>query len=83
MNFMSLIDKLIFRGYLIQFPAGTVEEVYAGQSTPRTFRTLIRFPGGQRLTKYVVLSCRPVYRSLTMLAFPTELLEGPAPPFNV
>jgi hypothetical protein len=68
------------RGYVIQLPAGTVEEVYAGQSTPRTFRTTVRFANGVTLTKYVTSPLNATLRGQAMLAFPNELLEGPEPP---
>lgn len=68
------------RGYIIQFPAGTVEEIYAGQSTPRTFRTTIRFANGVTLAKYVFSPLHAGMRGQTVLAFPTSLLEGPEPP---
>ncbi len=42
-------------GYHVTFPTGTTENVYAGQSTPWTHRTTLRLPGGQMLTKYVVV----------------------------
>jgi hypothetical protein len=65
--------------YHILFPTGTAEDVYAGQSTQWTHRTTLRFPGGQMLTKYVVVSLPHVETSLTMLAFPNEVLFGPEP----
>src|SRR5258708_32763278 len=66
--------------YHVTFPTGTTENVYAGQSTQWTHRTTIRFPSGQRLTKYVVVSLPHVERSTTMLAFPNEVLFGPELP---
>lgn len=67
------------QGYLIQFPAGTVEEIYAGQSTQWTYRTTIRFLDGRTLTKYVQTQLRLPHASRTLLAFPTGVLEGPEP----
>lgn len=68
------------RGYLIHFPEGTLEEVYPGQSTGWTYKTTIRFPNGATLTKYVTSPLSSTQRGLTMLTFPTALLEGPEPP---
>jgi hypothetical protein len=64
-------------GYHVQFPAGTVEEVYAGQSTQWTYRTTIRFPTGQTLTKYVCVQLPYINSSTTALAFPIDVLYGP------
>jgi len=64
--------------YLIQFPEGTVEETYRGQSTPWTYRTNLRLPGGTTLQKYVTAPLNPMQRGRTMLAFPTRILESPA-----
>ena len=50
------------RGYLIQFPEHTTEEVYAGQSTQWTYRTTIRLPNGVTLTKYVMSPLNPAQR---------------------
>jgi hypothetical protein len=77
-----MVTLPVQRGYLIHFPPGTVEEVYAGQSTPRTFRTIIRFANGITLTKYVTSPLNATLRGQTMLAFPNELLEGPEPPLS-
>lgn len=68
------------RGYLIQFPANTTEEVYAGQSTQWTYRTTIRLPNGITFTKYVLSPLNPTQHSQTMLAFPNAVLDGPEPP---
>lgn len=67
------------QGYLIRFPAGTVEEIYAGQSTQWTYRTTIRFLDGRTLTKYVQTQLSLPHASRTLLAFPTSVLEGPEP----
>lgn len=66
-------------GYHVQFPEGTLELVYAGQSTQWTYRTTIHFPTGQTLTKYVVVSLPHLTKSSTALAFPIEVLYGPEP----
>jgi hypothetical protein len=66
-------------GYHVIFPTGTTENVYAGQSTQWTHRTIICLPSGRRLTKYVVVSLPHVERSTTMLAFPNQVLFGPEP----
>jgi hypothetical protein len=63
-------------GHLIQFPAGTVEETYAGQSTQWTHKTTIRFPGGTTLQKYVASSIHPHQPAQTMLAFPRSILDA-------
>lgn len=63
-------------GHLVQLPAGTVEETYAGQSTQWTHRTTIRFPGGTTLQKYVASSIHPNQRAQTMLAFPRSILDA-------
>ncbi|HEY3993673.1 MAG TPA: hypothetical protein VGM01_12460, partial [Ktedonobacteraceae bacterium] len=63
-------------GHLIVFPAGTVEETYEGQSTQWTHKTLIRFPGGSTLQKYVASPLNPTQRAQTMLAFPNSILDG-------
>src|SRR5437016_5653248 len=62
------------QGHKIEFPAGTVEEVYAGQSTSYTYRTIVRFPTGQTLTKYVSAILPAMDKYATMLAFPVTLL---------
>ena len=65
--------------YRITFPTGTTEHIYAGQSTQWTHHTIICLPSGQRLTKYVVVSLPHVEKSITMLAFPNDVLFGPEP----
>jgi hypothetical protein len=64
----------------IRFPQGTVEETYMGQSTQWTHRTLIRFPTGQTLTKYVSVILHNPTQATTMLAFPNEVLEPSVKP---
>lgn len=64
----------------LTFPPGVVEEVYAGQSTQWTYRTLIRFPTGQTLTKYVSVVLHNPTQTTTMLAFPVEVLEPSTQP---
>jgi len=75
--------KVTYQGrpgeYQIQFPAGTTENVYAGRSTQWTHHTIICLPSGQRLTKYVVVSLPHVEKSITMVAFPNDVLFGPEP----
>lgn len=65
--------------YHIVFPEGTVEAIYAGQSTQWTRRTTICFAGGQKLTKYILTPFNPLYPTRTMLAFPNDVLFGPEP----
>jgi hypothetical protein len=69
-------------GYHIQLPAGTIEAIYVGQSTQWTRRTIICFPGGQKLTKYILTPFNPSHPTCTMLAFPNDVLEGPEPPIT-
>ena len=69
-----------YEGYLVEFPEGTVEETYSGQSTQWTHRTTIRLPHGQTLQKYVTAPLNPTQRSQTMLTFPNSILNGPEPP---
>ncbi|SRR5258707_15696859 len=74
----SLGCRVTYQGergrYHIQFPEGTTDNTYAGQSTQWTHRTTIRLLGGQRLTKYVVVSLPKTDNSITMLAFPNDIL---------
>jgi hypothetical protein len=67
-------------GYHIQLPEGTVEAIYAGQSTQWTRRTTICFPCGQKLTRYILTPLNPLHPTCTMLAFPNDVLFGPEPP---
>lgn len=69
-------------GYLVRFPAGTVEETYSGESTQWTHKTTIRFPDGATLQKYVTSALNPAQESQTMLAFPNSVLDGPEPPLH-
>jgi hypothetical protein len=71
------MSRIGLDGYHIVFPEGTTEEVYAGQSTSFTYRTTVRFPGGSTLTKYVKTMLPHVEMSVTLLAFPTNVLYGP------
>ncbi len=65
--------------YHIQFPAGTTENTYAGQSTQWTHRTVVFFPGGARITKFILTPLNPSYPSYNTLAFPNDVLFGPEP----
>lgn len=62
-------------GHRIKLPEGTMEETYRGQSTTWTRKTVIRFPTGQALTKYVASQLPHIEVTTTMLAFPVEVLE--------
>lgn len=64
-------------GHRVEFPTGTREETYMGQSTQFTHRTTIRFPSGHTLTKYVTAMLPDTTRSVTLLAFPNTVLDGP------
>ena len=63
--------------YHIQFPAGTTENTYAGQSTQRTYRTVVILPGGKSITKFVLVPLNEAYPSYTTLAVPNDVLFGP------
>ena len=67
-------------GYYIQFPPGTREETYPGQSTQWNHRTTLRFPTGQTLARCISINVRDSKRSTTLLAFPNTILDGPEPP---
>jgi hypothetical protein len=41
------------KSFVVHFPKGTIEEEYAGQSTPRMRETTIRLPNGVKLIKRV------------------------------
>jgi len=62
-------------GHRIRLPEGTVEEIYRGQSTAWTHKTLLRFPGGVTLTKYVSATLSHLDQTITMLAFPIKILS--------
>src|SRR5258707_12437970 len=65
--------------YQIQFPAGTTENTYAGQSTQWTHRTVvILFPPG-RITRFILTPLNPLYPAYNTLAFPNDVLFGPEP----
>ncbi len=59
------------------FPAGAVEETYAGRSTQWTTVTTIRFPSGATLGKYVRAPLNPSQSRRVSLAFPNAILDGP------
>src|SRR5258707_3689583 len=65
--------------YQIQFPAGTTENTYAGQSTQWTHRTVVFFPGGARITRFILTPLNPLYPAYNTLAFPNDVLFGPEP----
>ena len=63
-------------GYLIQFPQGTVEEIYAGESSLYSYNSTIRFPNGATLTKHVYYPINETQSSkTTTLHFPKSVLE--------
>ncbi len=63
--------------YHIQFPEGTTENTYAGQSTRRTHRTIVTLPGGTRLIKFVLVPLNDTYPVYCTLVLPNEVLFGP------
>ncbi|HEY3993620.1 MAG TPA: hypothetical protein VGM01_12185 [Ktedonobacteraceae bacterium] len=75
-----VVEPLGDVGYHITFPAGTVEETYAGQSTQWTYMTLLRFPTGQEIDKYIKTRLSDMTKSTTTLGIPKRVLAGPEPP---
>jgi hypothetical protein len=63
--------------YQIQFPTGTTENTYEGQSTRRAHRTVVILPGGARLMKFVLVPLNETYPVYCTLVLPNEILFGP------
>jgi hypothetical protein len=64
------VDCLNEQGaYKIAFPAGTQEEIRAGESTALTYKTHICFPDGSTLTKLVKVRLSNMDESVTFLCF--------------
>ena len=63
--------------YQIQFPTGTTENTYEGQSTRRAHRTVVILPGGARLIKFVLVPLNATYPVYCTLVLPNEVLFGP------
>lgn len=72
-----LVKVLDSHRYHVLFPAGTAEEIPAGQSTVWTYRTIIRFANGTRLPKEVREPLQAPQQRQTLIVFPESVLKGP------